>query len=156
MNHFQFGVVFYCRGRRTPPAFQLPCPLPHLCPGLLLGLIVFINIATLFSPLPSLQPEAYSLKPFFSLLSTFCITAAYAGDVRYVYDDLGRLIAVVDQTTGEAAIYQYMTQSATCSVSSVSLPVPSPFSTSLQRAERSARQSPLPGPGSAPRRVRTQ
>ncbi|MBM4255297.1 MAG: hypothetical protein FJ147_05305 [Deltaproteobacteria bacterium] len=31
----------------------------------------------------------------------------YADDVRYVYNDLGRLIGVVDQTSGETVIYQY-------------------------------------------------
>ena len=37
----------------------------------------------------------------------FFVTDAYAGDVRYLYDDLGRLIAVVDATAGQTAIYQY-------------------------------------------------
>ncbi len=32
---------------------------------------------------------------------------AQAGSVSYVYDDLGRLLAVVNGTTGQAAIYQY-------------------------------------------------
>ena|GEM_PF-4597687 len=35
------------------------------------------------------------------------ITPVSADDVRYLYDDLGRLIAVVDATAGQTAIYQY-------------------------------------------------
>lgn len=34
-------------------------------------------------------------------------SVAQAGSVSYVYDDLGRLLAVVDGTAGQAAIYQY-------------------------------------------------
>ncbi len=34
-------------------------------------------------------------------------SCARAGSVNYVYDDLGRLLAVVDGTAGQAAIYQY-------------------------------------------------
>jgi hypothetical protein len=42
-----------------------------------------------------------------SACSLFCLREAYAGDVQYVYDDLGRLSAVVNPTTNEAALYQY-------------------------------------------------
>lgn len=35
------------------------------------------------------------------------VNTAHAGNVQYVYDDLGRLSAVVDSATNEAALYQY-------------------------------------------------
>ncbi|NOT56638.1 MAG: hypothetical protein HOP18_18730 [Deltaproteobacteria bacterium] len=39
--------------------------------------------------------------------SAIFVSEAYADDVQYVYDDLGRLSAVINATTNEAAIYQY-------------------------------------------------
>jgi YD repeat-containing protein len=52
--------------------------------------------------LSSLQSPVSSLQSPVSFVSE-----AYAADVQYVYDDLGRLSAVVNATSNEAAIYQY-------------------------------------------------
>jgi hypothetical protein len=58
-----------------------------------------------FTCLTLLLISALSFSHF--ACSVFCVSPAYAGDVQYVYDDLGCLSAVVDGTSGEAAIYQY-------------------------------------------------
>lgn len=107
MNHFQCDVTFQARRVQSlRPSFPLPRLLLWFRSLLVFSLIVLIH-SVILSSLLSLQPKAYSLQPFLSPLSSFCVSDAHAGNVQYLYDDLGRLIAVVDGTAGEAAIYQY-------------------------------------------------
>jgi len=68
------------------------------------------------------------------------VVPAYAGDVRYLYDDLGRLIAVVDETAGQTAIYQYDAVGNLLSI--VNQPARCPSSISRPRAVRSYDRDP--------------
>jgi YD repeat-containing protein len=105
VNHRQFAVVSHSRRVRcTRPASHLLRLPPRVRLLLVLSLTVWLHSAAFLSPY-SLKPTALGL--FFH--PSLSVSAAYADDVRYIYDDLGRLIAVVDQTAGEAATYQYDT-----------------------------------------------
>ena len=107
MNHIQFGVAFhFWQAQGLPQARRPQARRPQArhsraggnpevwhAPGLrLVLLLIALLMSASFFRLPS---------------SAFLVSDAYAGDVQYIYDDLGRLLAVVDATAGEAAIYQY-------------------------------------------------
>ena len=82
-----------------------------------------------------------------SLLSSLLLAAtlaAQSGTVRYIYDELGRLVGVID-TNGDAAAYHYDAVE-TCSASRVPRPPPSPSSNSPPTAVRSAQLSRFTGP----------